>query len=152
MVDLFKFFFRGIIVSNEVNANLERKVGLTNMFVMLKTRKGRCYDSEWLLPKDHYKLSERAQQVCFTFTTLSSRLPCTCQIESNQFEVLSQSMAALSVSESIVSFEKELSEGATVEPADQFVWFQTSRPLKGFRDGKSQGRSITDFWYTHRFI
>lgn len=138
-------------MSDEVNVNLQRRVGLTNMFVMLKTRQGKCYDSEWLLPKDHYKLSERAQQVCFTFKTLSSK-PCVCHVGDNQFEILSQSMAALRVSESIVTFEKESCEGVTVESADQFMWFQTPRSLKGFRDCKSKGRSITDLWYKHSFI
>lgn len=138
-------------MSDEVNVNLQRSVGLTNMFVMLKTRLGSCNDSEWLLPKDHYKLSKRAQQVCFTFKTLSSK-PCTCHVEDNQFEILSQSMAALRVSDSIVTFEKESCEGVTVESADQFMWFQTPRSLKGFRDSKSKGRSITDLWYKYSFI
>ncbi|KAG8323664.1 hypothetical protein J6590_001407 [Homalodisca vitripennis] len=127
--------FRNIIISDDVNARLQRSVGLTNMFVMVKLRKGGNTDSQWLLPRDCYQLSQRAQQVCFTLESTAAR-PCTC----TQTELLSDNMAALVLNSD------------DTDPGDQCVWYQMQRTLKGFRDCKSQGKSITDLWYKHSFL
>lgn len=135
---MFCFFFRGIIISDEVNANFQKKVGLTNMFVFLKKKNTETVSSEWLLPKDHYKLSDRSQQVCFSFTPSTSK-PCSCVAD---LDKLTQNMTALSISDESMASDKM---------AD-YVWYQTSKTLKGFKDCKSKGKSIADLWYKHRFL
>uniref|UniRef100_A0A1B6M2I9 Uncharacterized protein n=1 Tax=Graphocephala atropunctata TaxID=36148 RepID=A0A1B6M2I9_9HEMI len=132
--------FRGIIISDEVNASLQRNIGLTNMFVMVKLRKGGSADTQWLLPQDCYRPSQRAQQVCFTLESTGAH-SCTCNCaQPDLLGVLSDGMAALSVS------------GGDSESDDQCVWYQMQRTLKGFRDSKSQGKSVTDLWYKHSFL
>lgn len=134
------FIFRNIILSDEVNRNLQRRVGLTNMFVMVKVRKDESAVSDSLLPKDHYQLSQRAQQVCFTFSS-SGVKPCTCLARDDGEGALSDRVAGLNIGEQ----HPLLAE-------DQYVWFQVPRSLKGFKDCKSAGYSITDLWYRHGFI
>lgn len=119
-----------------MNINLQRRVGLTNMFVMVKVRKDESPVSELLLPKDHYQLSQRAQQVCFSFST-SGMKPCTCLPPDCRSETLADRMAAFTLTE---------------DAEDQYIWFQVPKSLKGFKDCKSAGYSITDLWYRHGFI
>jgi len=129
--------FRGIIISDEINTKLERRVGMTNMFVMLKMKKGANPESKWLQPKDYHRMSQRAQQVCFSFASSCVR-PCSC------VDTVMQGVADLRMTDE---------EPVKTSEADQeFVWFQTCKPLKGFREGRAEGKSITDLWYKYSFI
>ena len=125
--------FRCLIASEELHTMMRQHLSPTNMFVLLK--KQGTPTSEGFLHKDRFSVPTNGQQVMISLIPIATLSPAICHQNCICFGI-----PVYKDDENISEVEKPVR--ITGSPA----WYQARTIMKGFKDVKIDGVSVSNLW------
>lgn len=159
--------FQALVSSEELHKALNKKVGLTNVFILLKTSENLTLRSETFHLKSLYEVPVRTLQITFNLKTTNIQPKCSCLSESG-IPIFCDTPAKHSNTVGNVIYSQPRNEekrnvgdilgsndenGNENEVDDDCNWYQFNCSIKGFKDCKIDGIPASNIWLkcTHQY-
>ncbi|XP_039278823.1 uncharacterized protein LOC111046876 [Nilaparvata lugens] len=146
---LLNCLFRSMMTSDELNTILDHQMCPTNTFILIKTDRNTTIKSDVFHQKDHFRIPAKSVGLKFVFTSdiRTDDKKCCC-IEDMSFFFCSPKQSDSTTRlchdhhklETIDLIEEDDSD------SENSNWFQFNYVIKGFKDYKLNGSSVTNLW------
>ncbi|RZF36423.1 hypothetical protein LSTR_LSTR010843 [Laodelphax striatellus] len=148
---LLNCLFRSMMTSDELNSILDHQMCPTNTFILMKTDRKTIIKSDLFHLKDHFRIPPKAVGLKFVFTSdLRTEDKKCCCVEDMSFFFCSPKQYDSTTSSRLCHDFKletvEPSEGDNDNDSENSNWFQFNFAIKGFKDCKLNGSSVTNLW------